>query len=411
MRYAVIGASVEQVRDAGGSDLRESRATGMVFATLSESQADQLRSQGYVVNSVAKVKADVMPPAPVIGVPTYSPEELVWAVGFEDLRGLTEPPLYGEGFNLAIIDTGIRETHQKIRGRVAYRKNLSADPPGDGFDHGTGVASIAVAVAPRCNLLDIKVLDNKGNGTEEDVVMGIDEVLSLHDAGSEFAPWVINLSLGGPDDGNPNNALRVACRAALARGIWVMAAAGNLGPDPSTVMSPACEQYVVAVGSAKYEPFSVSGFSSRGPSEEGVIKPDAVMFGEDIAMASSQSDTAVTAKSGTSFATPFAAGMAVLYHEAILAYHGVQYPEGVPPGLDPEITELISVTDLIDVYLFRICVKPQGSEFGKDVDYGYGLPFGPLIADSLRQSPALDIATPLNAMMFVNLMSMLVGSI
>ena len=199
--------------------------------------------------------------------------------------------------------------------------------------------------------------------------------------------------------------------AAIERGIWVMAAAGNLGPDPGTVMSPACEPYVVAVGSAKLEPFIVSSFSSRGPSEEGVIKPDAVMFGEDISMASSKSDTAVTAKSGTSFATPFAAGMALLYHEAILAYHGVQYPRGVPPGLDPEITELISVRDLIDVYLARICVKPQGSEFGKDAVYGYGLPFGPLISDSLRQSATVDLATPMSALLMVNLMTLLMGAV
>ena len=107
MRYAVIGASAEQVRDFGGSDLKESRATGMVFANLSEVQAAQLRAQGYVVNPVARVKADVMPPAPVIGVPTYSPEELVWAIGFEELRGLTEPPLYGEGFNLVVTPIGV----------------------------------------------------------------------------------------------------------------------------------------------------------------------------------------------------------------------------------------------------------------------------------------------------------------
>jgi len=62
--------------------------------------------------------------------------------------------------------------------------------------------------APLLYLLDIKVLDNRGEGTEEEVVMGIDEVLSLHDEGSAYAPWVINLSLGGPDDGSPFNPLR-----------------------------------------------------------------------------------------------------------------------------------------------------------------------------------------------------------
>ena len=51
----------------------------------------------------------------------------------------------------------------------------------DGFDHGTGVASIAVAIAPQCGMVNLKVIDNSGNGDEESVVMGIDEAISLWD--------------------------------------------------------------------------------------------------------------------------------------------------------------------------------------------------------------------------------------
>ena len=83
VRFAIIGATAQQVKDAGGLGIKEARAAGMVFAVLSESQADQLRSQGCIVNRVEKVRADVMPPAPVIGVPTYSPEQLVWAAGLD----------------------------------------------------------------------------------------------------------------------------------------------------------------------------------------------------------------------------------------------------------------------------------------------------------------------------------------
>ena len=64
---------------------------------------------------------------------------------------------------------------------------------------------------------------------------------------------------------------------------------------PGTINCPACEQYVMAVGSAHYLPesntFVVSDFSSRGPTQEGLVKPDVVLFGEDIVVASSQSDT------------------------------------------------------------------------------------------------------------------------
>ncbi len=413
MRYSIIGATVEQVRSVGGTDVREARSAGIIFATLTDAQAGQLRALGCKVTEVGKVSAAVIPPAPVIGVATYSPEQMVWVAGLDDLRQrLTRPPLYGEGFNLAIVDSGIRETHERIRGRVVYSQNFTLDPMMDGFDHGTGNASIAVAVVPLCNILNIKVLDNAGKGNEEDVVMGIDHVISLLDTRPELAPHVINLSLGGPDDGNPYNPLRVACRAAIERGIWVSAAAGNSGPRPGTIMSPACEKYVFATGSARYEPvsrtFDVSSWSSRGPTKEGLTKPDALFFGEDIVIASSASDTATFAKSGTSFSTPFNSGIAILYHEGVLRYHGVEYPGGIPPGLHPEITWLITIQELIDKYLQGICTKPQGAPTAKDDDYGCGLPFGPLVAQAIGVKPAVDLSAVLAGFVGVTMMGMMV---
>jgi len=412
VRYAIMGATVEQIKSVGGVDIKEARSAGIIFATLTAEQAQKLRAMGFTVSEVGSVKAAVMPPAPVAGAPTYSPEQLVWAAGFEELRTITEPPLYGEGFNLAIIDTGIRETHEKIRGRVVYSRNFTSDPMRDGFDHGTGVASVAVAVAPLCNILNIKVLDDKGSGTEEDVVMGIDHVISLHDEEAEIAPSVINLSLGSPDDGNPYSPLRVACQAAIERGIWVIAAAGNDGPDPGTIMSPACERYVGAIGSARYlaaeRTFAVSTFSSRGPTKEGLVKPDAVMFGEDIVMASSAGDTATVAKSGTSFAAPFVSAMALLYHEG---YQRRAMPTREITGVYPELGILVPIQDMIDVYLAGICVKPQGVLSGKDNDYGYGLPFGPLVKQAIGLRPAIDIPSLVAGMIAVAMLGMMVRTI
>ncbi len=413
MRYAITGATVEQVKNVGGTDIKEARSAGIIFATLTDAQAGQLRALGCKVNEVGKVGAAVMPPAPIVGVAIYSPEQLSWVAGIEDLRQkLTKPPLYGQGFNLAIVDSGIRETHEKIGGRVVYRQNFTTDPMTDGFDHGTGVASIAVAVAPLCNLLNIKVLDNRGEGSEEDVVMGIDHLISLLDTRPELAPHVMNLSIGGPDDGDPSNPLRVACRAAIDRGIWVSAAAGNSGPNPGTIMSPACEKYVFATGSARYEAasrtYSVSTWSSRGPTTEGLVKPDALFFGEDIVIASSASDSATVAKSGTSFSTPFNSGIAILYHEGVLRCHGVQYPGGVPAGLHPEITWLITIQDLIDKYLAGVCAKPQGAPLAKDDDYGYGLPFGPYMAQAIGATPTLDLSTVLSAVVGMAMMGVVI---
>jgi serine protease AprX len=397
MRYAITGASVDQVRSTGAADIKQAPSTGIIFATLTEEQASKLRSLGCTVSRVGEVKTAVMPPVappvPILAAPRYTIEELAAIAGYEELRNIFAPPLYGAGMNLAIVDTGIRETHQQLRNRVVYSKNFTTDPMRDGFDHGTGVASIAVMVAPECNLLNIKVLDDKGKGTEEELVMAIDHLLELYDSRSEHAPQVINLSLGSPDDGNPANPVRIACREAVKRGIWVVAAAGNSGPAPGTIMTPACERYVFAVGSGRYIPerktFVISDFSSRGPTLEGLVKPDAVLFGEDLIVASGESDTATTCKSGTSFCSPFGAGMAVIYLEgvkrkALTLEELVEMPPAEMYYVPPQAMEQ---------YLPRICVKPASAPRGKDCDYGYGMPYGPLVMQAVQPRPLLDVGS------------------
>lgn len=385
-RYSIINCSIEQVESVGGRNIQVARFSNIIFAELTEEQAEQLRQAGAIVELVPKIKADtIAPPEPVVSVPKYTPSELLEIAGLEELRYITDPPLYGQGINLAIVGAGILETHERIQGRVVYRKNYTPDPMNDSFDHDTGVASIAIAIAPQCGILNLKVIGSKGEGTEESVVMAVEECIALHEAQSEHAPSVLNLSLGAQDDGNVNSPMRIACRTAVEVGIWVFASCGNSGPHPYSITSPACEKYVFAIGSANYFPaertFIVSGFSSRGPTVGGLTKPDAVLFGEDIIMASSASNTATTHKSGTSFTSPFAAGMAVLFLEGVAVKARKMVELGV---LEQSMFYYVPVEEVMDQHLLRVCIKPSGIAIGKDHDYGYGLPFGPLITQALR---------------------------
>jgi len=413
MRYAVLSEKLslsqlqDEVKRCGGKNIKVASASKQVFCDLDQISAEKLKALGYIINPVGGIKAGILvppvvsPPTPVAGIPIYTPEELSWATGLEDLRTVTEPPLYGEGFNIAIIGTGMRETHNRIKGSIIYSKNYTNDPMRDGLDHDTGICDIILVMAPLCGVLNLKVLDDKGSGTEETVTMAVEDCISLWDTKPEIAPCVINLSLGGPDDGNPYNPLRVACRAAIDKGIWVFASAGNSGPNPYTITSPATERYVFAIGSASYEPFGVSYFSSRGPTIEGLTKPDGILFGENIVMASSASDSATIAKSGTSFAAPFASGMGLLYREgALRQVHLREELAGLPTVTVPaEVLYQAVPSVIIDQYLPLICVKPTGTPTGKDDDYGYGLPYGPLAYRVLTLGPSaaagLDISTML----------------
>ncbi len=412
MRCTIVGATPEQIKAAGITGVKSTRSGSVAFADLSKAQIDKLSAQGFSVEPVAKVKTGaigpvVSVPVPKTGEATYSPQELVVATGFEEMRDLTVPPLYGDGMVVAIIGTGIRRTHELVNGKVIYVKNYTTSPLGDGFDHDTGVASILLAMAPNCSIIDLKVLGTSGEGTTEEVIDAIDDCIALRDERSEFAPHMINMSLGTADMGNPNDPLRVMCREAIENGLWIAAAAGNDGPSPQTITSPACERYVFCVGSASVEPFGVSEFSSRGPTVEGLIKPDTTFFGENIEMASSGSDTARIAKSGTSFSCPFCTGIAILYIQGILQYGGVDYPTPIE-GLDPSIRQLISQEQMVDVYLERICLKPDRVRpTTKDNDLGYGMPFGQLVGQAFQVGIGINIAGIIPIMIMMMMMGMM----
>ena len=413
MRYFVTGATVDQVKAVGGTSIKSTRVG--VFATLTKEQVDKLKALGAVVRVTQKVEPSVLPPivvppVPVAAQPVYSAYELTYAAGFQEMRddvarrfGII---VDGSGVNVAVIGSGIRATHELLNNRVVAQKNYTSEPQGDQFDHDTGTASLVVAVAPMCNILDFKVLDREGKGTDEQVVEAIDDIISMHEEGDESAPDVVNLSLGAPEV-SYDSPLRMISREALSRNIFLVASAGNSGPNPGTITSPACEQYVFAIGAidpiadaeGNITGFAISSFSSRGPSPEGHIKPDVVFFGRDVVVASSKGDTATVAKSGTSFATPFILGACTVGLQ--LAAQLGQVSGMVPLPMTPE--------KLIDEYMPMASVKPADAPRGKDNDYGWGLPYGPLAMERMRVMAMGAMVTEIiSPIMVIGVMGMMI---
>lgn len=420
-RYSVLNCTPEAVERMGGENIQVMKHSSIIFADLTETEALNLQNSGCIVAPVERVTTGVIaPPTPTpVGLqPLITPASALEVTEFEDLRKMTSPPLYGQGMKIAMIDTGMRETHEQLAGKVIYSKNYTSAPMRDGFSHGTGTASIFAVVAPECGILNLKVMDDDGNGTTEAVVLAIEDCIDLLVTRPEIAPSLINLSLGTADTGDPNDVLRVACRTAIAKGIWLNAAAGNGGPNAGTIMSPACERYVFAIGSGRLIPldsgynFGVSEFSSRGATKEGLIKPDAIFFGENIEMASSESDTAVVAKSGTSFATPFTSGLMLLYMQGVLMRTNIPREAFLDIAKDMPAaeytTELVSSPNMIDKYLQYITIKPQGVAKAKDNWYGFGLPYGSLVVKMLGAAPVgIDLSSLIGGVMAVSMMGMM----
>ena len=132
-------------------------------------------------------------------------------------------------------------------------------------------------------------------------------------AKAQFNIRVLNLSLAVSGSSNGRDAFSQACNRAVANGIVTVVAAGNDGSSARTIGAPSAAANVITVG-AGADPgergFYLADFSSRGPTADGRIKPD--LWAPGVRLRSPQRGGGYSDVSGTSFASPFVAGVAAL---------------------------------------------------------------------------------------------------
>ena len=214
----------------------------------------------------------------------------------------TYPDNGGEGVTAYVIDTGVRISHQDFGGRAghgfdAVDNDNTAD---DGNGHGTHVAGTIAGtshgVAKKSKVVAVRVLDDNGSGTTEQVVAGIDWVTQNHSG-----PSVANMSLGGGAD----EALDAAVKRAIDSGVTFAVAAGNESSDAGQGSPSRVPEALTVASSTKDD--EQSDFSNFGA----VV--DLYAPGSDITSAWNDSDTGTKTISGTSMAAPHVAGAAALY--------------------------------------------------------------------------------------------------
>ena len=233
--------------------------------------------------------------------------------------------LTGKGVKVAVLDTGIDTTHPDLSGgKVVAQANFSeADSVTDHYGHGTHVASIVAGtgarssgqrkgVAFKASLLNGKVLDDSGFGSESGIIAGMEWA-------ARQRARVVNMSLGGwPTDGTDPMSQAVTGLTNQYRTLFVVAA-GNSGPGGQTVETPGAATAALTVGAVDAED-QLADFSSRGPrSGDYAMKPDITAPGVDI-LAARAAGTALgepvgqwyTRATGTSMATPHVAGAAAI---------------------------------------------------------------------------------------------------
>lgn len=174
MRYAVIPRGLTlaeaeiKAKQAGATNMRRTGTVSELFCDLTEEQAARLaQDMGLRVRRVKQLTPDQM----VAQQQTITEPETVWDV-FTMLRSHFSPALTGSGLTVAVLDTGIRSSHESFKTKVVYEANMTDSPDtGDVFGHGTQVAFCIAGgmhgdkmagVSPGASIMNVKCINDRG---------------------------------------------------------------------------------------------------------------------------------------------------------------------------------------------------------------------------------------------------------
>jgi hypothetical protein len=347
---ATLPLILQHTKDATvrmGGSLRRTRELSSIRATVVHQDRRRAFSTGLgSLSGVTRVWLDgrvrataLDPNLTQVGAPA------AWAAGLD-----------GQGVRVAVLDTGIDATHPDLTGsKVVAQANFSDSPNvTDHVGHGTHVAATIAGtgvashgarrgVAFGASLLNGKVLDDDGFGTDDQVIAGM-EWAAAHGA------KVANMSLGSFDSTDGTDPVSQAVNQLTAStGTLFVVSAGNAGPAAQSVSAPGAADAALTVGAVDVHD-QLADFSSRGPRVgDFAMKPDIVAPGVDIieARAAGTSlgepvDQFYTKLSGTSMATPHVAGAAAILRQ--------QHPAWSPAQVKAALEDTAAVLPEQSVY-------------------------------------------------------------
>ena len=321
--------------------------------------AETGRYDGTTISEIASIAAE--PSVAWIG---YQPKLTNWNdqarnhMNINAMRSYYTTDLDGSGQIVAVADSGLDEDHGDFGSRIIGNVDLIGD--GSTADahsgHGTHVSCTVLGdgsrgtysgVAPEAQLY-FQAMENDNNGNFQ--WSSINNMLNT--AFNQGAR--IHTNSWGSSSSNDwgkytsssedvDDRTRYYDQYYSGReGLSVLFAAGNDGPDSGTVGAPGTAKNTITVGNSqnRYQgsPNSIMDGSSRGPVDDGRIKPDLVAPGGYVRSCRAQeatdiggatwSNTWYLEYTGTSMATPNAAGTAALIREYITEISQRPEPQG-----------------------------------------------------------------------------------
>jgi subtilisin family serine protease len=241
-------------------------------------------------------------------------------------------PYRGGGYAVAVIDTGIDYTNPAFGNRVIAGWNFVNNTANymDDNGHGTGVAGVIAGsdgIAPSANLIALKVLDAGGAGSFGAVQSALDWVVAHQ---QQYNIVAVNMSLGaGNYTSNPYTFLDSDLQKLTGEGVFIAVASGNdFYPDNSRpgLAFPAVDPNVASVGAVWDGNFGevrwangaidystaaddITSFTQRDSNLD-ILAPGAMVT--TLALKNGTQSLA-----GTSIATPFITGAAVILHQEL----------------------------------------------------------------------------------------------
>ncbi len=310
---SALAASLESIQ---AENVEQHWIVNVISAKVAVQNIDDIAARPDVKKVWLDREIKLIEPVSALSASDYGDEAIsapqMWDIGYD-----------GTGIKIAILDTGIDDTHPDLdEGKVVAENDFTDDGTTDDLDgHGTHCAGIAAGefnfttnmsgVAPGASLINAKALNQSGSGYTSWIISAIEWSMDQN-------ADILSMSLGGlQQDGTGRDPESMAVTNAVNAGYVVVIAAGNEGPGKGTIGSPAVAYGAIAVAASNSSD-GIADFSSKGPTGDGRIGIDVAAPGVSInsTNASWEIGDDYTVESGTSMACPHVAGAAALLLEA-----------------------------------------------------------------------------------------------
>lgn len=320
-----------------------------VFLDATKSELAELIKENPVKGIYWASRPIRMPP-PLTGA-SVEPRSFTYGlekIGVPALRKM-KSNLQGQGIRVGILDTGIKDTHPDLKGRLKVYRNFSPaneTTPADGFGHGTHVAGtiagghtsgLAIGVAPQVDLIVGRIFDGRGNSEREMILKAMQWMADPDgDPVTQDFAQVVNSSWSDDEpyaDRDPKD--EPFCQIIdewVKIGMIPVFSAGNTGPKEGTINIPAGCPNAFAVGATERNDRSPV-FSSTGPAvwkSLKIMKPEVSAPGMNIKSAYIYGG--YTEYSGTSMSAPHVSGAFALLLQAQPGKSAQEYMQMMSKG-------------------------------------------------------------------------------